>query len=70
MPSTTRANTEAMASKSPIEDLMDKIGHTKVDCEIKEILKLFVTILTTAQHERDITASTLTSKITALKSEN
>ena len=70
MSSTTRANTQAMASKSPIKDLMDKIGRTKIDCEMQEILKLFVTILTTVQPERDTTFSTLTSKITGLESEN
>ena len=70
LPSTTRANTQAMASKSPFNDLMDKIGRTKIDCEIKEILKLFLTFHTTVQHERDTTVSTLTSKVTVLETEN
>ena len=48
---------------------MDKIGHAKIDSEIKETLKLFVTILTTVQHEKDTTVSTLRSKITVLESE-
>ena len=49
---------------------MDKIGCTKIDCDIKEILKLFVTILTTVQQERDTSVSNLTNKVTALESEN
>ena len=69
MPFTTRANSHAMASKSQIKDLMDKIGRTKIHCEIKEILKLFVTILTTVQHERDTTVSRLTNKTTVLESD-
>ena len=70
MPSNTRASSQAMASKSSFKDLIDKIGRTKIDCEIKEILKLFVTILTTVQQERDTSVSTLTNKVTALESEN
>ena len=42
-----------MASKSPIKYLMDKIGLTKIDSEINEILKVYMTILTIVQQERD-----------------
>lgn len=59
-----------MANKSPFDELIDKISRTKIDADIKVILKLLVTILTTVQNDKDTSLASLNNRVVSLESKN
>ena len=56
-------------SSSPAEEVILKINSSKITSETKEIFKLFLTLFSNLQLERDSTISTLKEKISALELE-
>ena len=72
MPASTR-NSSAMlsagrsTSRSSSEEVIQKINSSKITSETKEIFKLFLTLFSSLQLERDSTISTLNEKVSALE---
>ena len=60
----------APCQRSPTEELVTKITNSKMSTETKEIFKLFVSMFSTLQLERDNRISSLDQKVNELDSRN
>ena len=60
----------APSQRSPTEELVTKISNSKMSSETKEIFKLFVSMFSTLQLERDNRISSLDQKVNELQSRN
>ena len=74
MPASTRNSSAMLAgrstSRSPSEEVIQKINSSKITSETKEIFKLFLSLFSNLQLERDSTISTLQEKISAMEIES
>ena len=57
------------SSRSSSEEVIHKINSSKITSETKDILKLFLNLLSNLQLERDSTITTLKEKVSALELE-
>ena len=65
--SSTRAQTKVSRS-AKCDELLNKVNSSKINAEVKEIFKLFVTLFSSLQLERESTISGLRDKLETLES--